>query len=79
MERAVIRPVGSGEASCPFDYPDDETAWRALGSAGPLVRAVQHAGEEASRSAVIDSLQPFKQPSGGYRQENVFRYVVGQI
>jgi hypothetical protein len=79
MEQAGIRPVDTGEVNCPFDYLDDETAWRALRSAGPNVRAIQQAGEEAIRTALLDSLQPFKQPSGGYRQENVFRYVVGQV
>ncbi len=79
MEQAGIRPVDSGEVACPFEYPNDEIAWHALRSPGPVVHAIQYAGDAAVRSAVFASLQPFKQPSGGYRQENIFRFALGQV
>jgi hypothetical protein len=44
-----------------------------------MVAASASVGEETLRSAVLASLQPFKQPSGSYRQENVFCYVIGQV
>jgi hypothetical protein len=79
MEQAGIRLIDSGEVDCPFEWSDDETAWQALHSPGPMVAASASVGEETLRTAVLASLQPFKQPSGSYRQENVFRYVIGQV
>jgi ubiquinone/menaquinone biosynthesis C-methylase UbiE len=65
-----------GDVSCPFEYPDDETAWKTISSSGPLVSAIRAAGEETIKQAVLTSLVPFKTPSGGYRQENLLHYVI---
>jgi hypothetical protein len=62
--------------SCPFEFPDLETALRGLLSAGPAVRAIKTAGEEAVRDAVAVALEPYCLPSGEYRMENRFRYVI---
>jgi len=69
MKQAGLAPIEHGAAQCPFDYSDAETAWRALSSAGPLVRATRHAGEERVKQAVLESLAPYQTPTGGYRQE----------
>lgn len=81
MKRAGIRLIASGEVNCPWEYPGDDAAWWALSlsSPGAIVRAIHEIGEERVRQVALGSLQPFKQRSGGYRQENVFRYVVGQV
>ncbi len=39
------QPARGGEVACPFAYPDEDTALRAICSAGPVVRAVRHAGK----------------------------------
>jgi hypothetical protein len=74
MEQAGLVPIDRGAAQCPFEYPDAETAWRALASSGPLVRAMRQAGEEQVKQAVLESLAPYQTLEGGYRQENVFRF-----
>lgn len=76
MEQAGLQPIDSGEVDCPFEYPDAETAWRAVSSAGPVIRAIRHAGEERTKQAIIDSLAPYKTHTGGYLQENKFRFVI---
>ncbi|TMD37769.1 MAG: class I SAM-dependent methyltransferase [Chloroflexi bacterium] len=68
MEQAGLTPR--------FEYPDDETAWKAISSPGPLIGAIQYAGEDKIKKAILDSLVPFKTRNGGYRQENSFRYVI---
>jgi hypothetical protein len=75
MQQAGLTPRESGEVACPFEYPDEETTWKAISSAGPVVRAVQYAGEAKVKQAVLDSLVPYRTNSGGYRQDNLFRYV----
>jgi SAM-dependent methyltransferase len=76
MEQAGLQPIDSGEADCPFEYPDAETAWRAVSSAGPVIRAIRHAGEERTKQAIIDSMAPYKTHTGSYLQENKFRFVI---
>jgi SAM-dependent methyltransferase len=66
------------EAHCPFAYPDLATALRGLLSAGPAVKASQHSGEERVRAAVTDALRPYATPSGGYRMENTFVFLIAR-
>lgn len=67
----------TGEVNCPFLYPDLESSWRGHGAAGPLVGAVQVAGEGPVRKAFLAAHEPFVRDDGTVRQENVFRYVIG--
>lgn len=76
MEQAGLSILTRGDVSCPFTYPDDETAWKTINSSGPLAAAVRAAGEETVKQAVLASLVPFKTPDGGYRQENLIHYVI---
>jgi SAM-dependent methyltransferase len=76
LGQAGLTPCASGDVSCPFEYPDDEIAWKTISSSGPLVMAIRSAGEEAIKQAVLTSLVPFKTPGGSYRQENFFHYVI---
>jgi 2-polyprenyl-3-methyl-5-hydroxy-6-metoxy-1,4-benzoquinol methylase len=76
MEQVGLTIRSRGDVSCPFTYPDDETAWKTISSSGPLAAAVQVAGEETIKQAVLASLVPFKSPDGGYRQENLIHYVI---
>jgi len=76
MEQAGLTPTEQGEVTCPFLYSDEEVAWKAISSAGPVVRAVGHAGEAKVRQAVLASLVLYRTNSGNYRQENIFRYVI---
>ncbi len=76
MEQARLTVCARGDVSCPFEYPDDETAWKTISSSGPLVAAIRAAGEETIKQAVLTSLVPFEMPGGGYRQENLLHYVI---
>jgi len=76
MEQAGLTICTRGDVSCPFAYPDDETAWKTIGSAGPVVAAIRAVGEETIKQAVLTSLVPFKTPDEGYRQENLIHYVI---
>lgn len=76
MAQAGLWPLSAGEIECPFVYPDDETAWRGLSGAGPYVAAIRHCGEDVVKRTILASLAPFATPGGGYRQNNIFRYVI---
>jgi hypothetical protein len=64
------------EVATAWEYPDEETALRGLLAAGPAVRAIEVAGEEAVRAGTREALAPFRTRGGAYRLENTFVYVV---
>ena len=76
LEQAGLRADNSGVIASTFAWQDSDTAWRAINSAGPTVMAVRYAGEVQVRQAVLDSLAPFRTRTGGYREENTYRYVI---
>lgn len=73
---AGLRPVEGGSVSCPWDYPDLETALRGLLSAASAARAIEHSGEDRVRSAVTEAIAPFRQDSGRYVMQNRFRFLI---
>jgi hypothetical protein len=60
-----------------WEYADLETALRGLLAAGPVVRAIGIAGEEAVRDTVGAALAGFRTSDGRIRLENRWHYVVG--
>jgi SAM-dependent methyltransferase len=75
---AGLVPRGAHDVLCAFDYPDVDTALRALMSAGPAVRAIRTAGEDRVRAAVGDAIAPYRLSTGRVRLENVFRYLIAR-
>jgi SAM-dependent methyltransferase len=71
-----LEPGETRDIVCRFDYPNDEAAVQAMISAGPCVRAARHAGEEATRRALLESVEPYRQADGSYRIANAFRFTV---
>lgn len=74
--QAGLTPTKVVDVDCPFVYRDEATALRGLLSGGPPMRAIQHAGEQAVRDAVVKAIAPFKTASGGYELQNKFRYLI---
>jgi SAM-dependent methyltransferase len=82
---AIVRVFGeagldvasTADVTVHWAYPDQATAIAGLMAAGPIVRAIHHAGEDAVVAATTDFLEPFRTDNGGYRITNVFRYAIG--
>ena len=66
----------TGEVDCLFKYPDEDIALKAICSAGPVVRVIRAVGEQKVYDVVLSSLAPYKLSTGGYRQQNTFRYFI---
>jgi hypothetical protein len=61
---------------CLWVFSDLESALRAARSAGPMVRAINHAGEDAVRAALTEALTLFRLSEGSCRLENKFHYMI---
>jgi SAM-dependent methyltransferase len=78
VESAGLTAQEALEVATPFLYADVATAIRANLAAGPTRAAVERAGVEAARAALAGALEPFVQPDGSVRIDNVFRVVVAR-
>ena len=66
------------DARAAFVYPDEPTALRGLLSAGPCVKAMAHAGEDAVRDATLESIAPYRREDGSYAFDNVWRFAIAR-
>ncbi len=73
---AGLTPRSAFDASWAYDLPDERTLARLLRAAANAELAARTAGEEAVRSAIIDSLAPYRTPNGRYLLENEWHYLI---
>jgi len=66
------------EVVCLWDFADEQTALRAILSAGITSLAIQRAGEQAVREAIRNVIQPFKKPNGRYQFRNTFLLLISR-
>jgi SAM-dependent methyltransferase len=62
----------------PFIYADLDTAIRGHLSSGPARMAIDRAGDEATRAALVEALDTFTQSDGSIQLDNVFKVVIAR-
>jgi SAM-dependent methyltransferase len=62
----------------PFTYADVDTAVRAHLASGPARRAIETAGLEATREALLPVCEQARQEDGAIRWDNVFKVVIAR-
>jgi len=75
---AGLHPVDVFDVDSPFQYPDLETAVRALNSSGVAARAMENSSEQAVSEAHKAALSPFRQTDGSYRIAATFRCLLAR-
>ncbi|NKI42240.1 class I SAM-dependent methyltransferase [Streptomyces physcomitrii] len=80
-ERAGLRPDGSGRVSCPFGYPDPESALRGLRATGLFDASDAPAGTDPAQTdkELQEALHSYRRPDGTVWLPNVFRYLLARI
>ena len=61
-----------------IEWPDEDTAWRALASAGPAAPALDAIGTERLRVEVLDALRDHRGRDGVFRLRNDHQFVIGR-
>ncbi|WP_405712719.1 methyltransferase type 11 [Streptomyces xanthophaeus] len=95
VERAGLRPDGSGRVFCPFGYADVDSAVRGLLSTGlyPGAGTGAGAGSAAASGAapfgmsdpalaekeLAEALHPYERSDGAVWLPNIFRYVIARV
>jgi SAM-dependent methyltransferase len=76
LAQASVATVNDGIVEKAYEYPDLDTALRAIRSAGLTLLAEQTAGDAAVTDAITTALAPYRIPSGRYRLEVESRYIL---
>lgn len=91
VERAGLRPDGSGRVFCPFGYADVDSAVRGLLSTGlypvagtGLAGAADGAScgmadQALAEKELAEALHPFERSDGAVWLPNIFRYVIARV
>jgi SAM-dependent methyltransferase len=79
LREAGMTPLAGGEVDVPAEFPDLDTAQRALLSSGAAVGIIQRVGAEPVERTLADALARFRTDRGWYVLRNRFRYVVAGI
>jgi len=61
-----------------LEWPDEDTAWRALASVGPAVPALEAVGSEVLRPQVVAAIESLRDANGIYRFCNDHQFVVAR-
>jgi SAM-dependent methyltransferase len=77
FEAAGLTISSTADVPVVWSYPDHATAVAGLMAAGPIVLAIDNAGEDAVVAATSAFLEPFGTDDGGYSISNIFRYAIG--
>jgi ubiquinone/menaquinone biosynthesis C-methylase UbiE len=78
FEAAGFEVVERGSRLSTMEWPDDDTAWRALSSTGPLVPALEHSDAELVRRDVLAAMEPLRNAQGMYRYRNDHQFVIAR-
>ncbi|MGZ9933651.1 methyltransferase type 11 [Streptomyces sp. NC-S4] len=82
VERAGLRPDGSGRVFCPFGYADVDSAVRGLLSTGLYdgTDSTDGAADHVlAEKELAEALHPFERSDGAVWLPNIFRYVIARV
>ncbi len=61
-----------------LEWPDAETAWRAISSTGPALPSLQHSGREHMREEILKAIEHCQARHGTYRFRNEQQFVIAR-
>lgn len=78
LETGGFVDVERGGLITMIEWPDPETAWRALSSVGPAQPALEAVGADVLRTAVLEALSVCRDDDGIYRLRNDHQFVTAR-
>ena len=78
LEAAGFDVTERGGRVSTLEWPDEETAWRAMSSVGPAVPALEHVGADVLRPQVLAALADVRDRHGIYRFRNDHQFVIAR-
>lgn len=78
LETAGFDVIEHGSRESIIEWPDADTAWRALRSLGPAVPALLHADPVELKAAVLEAIDHCRDERGIYRFRNDHHFVIAR-
>ncbi len=78
LEMSGFSVLERGARVSTMEWPDADTAWRALSSLGPAVPALRSNDATTLRDAVLAALEPCRDSRGVYRTRSDHQFVVAK-
>ena len=78
LEASGFTVLERGSRVSTMEWPDPDTAWRALSSVGPAVPALRSNDPTVLRDAVLAALEPCRDSRGVYRTRSDHQFVVAR-
>jgi hypothetical protein len=78
MESSGFSVLERGCRVSTMEWPDAETAWRAISSVGPAVPALRSNDSMTLRCALLAALEPCRDSRGVYRTRSDHQFVVAE-
>jgi SAM-dependent methyltransferase len=78
LEMSGFSVLERGARVSTMEWPDAETAWRAISSVGPAVPALRSNDSTTLRDALLDALKPCRDSRGVYRTRSDHQFVVAE-
>lgn len=78
LESAGFEVTERGARVSTLEWPDDDTAWRAMSSVGPAVPALEHVGPDVLRPQVLSAMADIQDRHGIYRFRNDHQFVIAR-
>ena len=78
LESTGFEVLERGARTSTVEWPDADTAWRAISSVGPAVPALEKVGADVLRPLVMESVEALKDRHGIYRFCNDHQFVVAR-
>jgi SAM-dependent methyltransferase len=76
LEAAGFDVTERGGRISTLEWPDEDTAWRAMSSIGPAVPALEHVGADVLRPQVLAAMSDIRDRHGIYRFRNDHQFVI---
>jgi SAM-dependent methyltransferase len=73
---AGLTPVSAFDTTWAYEYDDEDAMVRGMMAPAGIALLVGPSREAQVRSAIVDALARHRTPSGGYRLENEYRYLI---
>lgn len=78
LEASGFEVLERGQRIAHQEWPDAETAWRAITSVGPAVPALRNGDVDEIRTEVLAAMEPCRDERGIYRFRNDHQFVIAR-
>jgi 2-polyprenyl-3-methyl-5-hydroxy-6-metoxy-1,4-benzoquinol methylase len=75
LEDVGFRIVDNYDVDSVWEYPDNQTALKGLGSSGPITKVIEHTSSEEVEKTILNAIEPYIRPDGTVVYNNKWRVV----